>query len=162
METGTLLRVTPQVNIDTKEITLMVEISEKQTKDSGFTTSALAFVEGKIKDPEERSAKSIVRLRDGEVLLIGGLIRKLEDDNRTELPVVSKIPLLGSLFRHRAKNVQERELFIFITPRIVEDSPLQFSNVSQPSLLREQVPSSRREAIRSALNRFNKKGLPKK
>ncbi|MCM8823140.1 MAG: hypothetical protein NC822_00490 [Candidatus Omnitrophica bacterium] len=161
VETGTILRVTPQVNLDTKEITLLVDISEKQARESGFFTSSQAFIEGSIKDPEERSAKSIVRLKDGEVLLIGGLIRNVESDTGKELPIFSKIPLLGNIFKSKNKTVQERELFIFITPHILEDQ-LQLSNVSPISILREQGSSLRKEAIASALNKFTKESYPTK
>ncbi|MCM8773790.1 MAG: hypothetical protein NC820_03535 [Candidatus Omnitrophica bacterium] len=161
IETGTILRVTPQVNLDTKEITLLVDISEKQARESGFTTSSQAFIEGSIKDPEERSAKSIVRLKDGEVLLIGGLIRNIENDKGSEVPIFSKIPLLGNIFKNKDKTVQERELFIFITPHILGDQ-LQLSNVSPTSIFREQESSLRKEAIGSALNKFTKKTYPTK
>jgi len=154
-ETGTKLRVTPQVNPATKEITLVIETVQKVAKNSGFTTTATAFVTGTVKNPEERSARTVVRLRDGEVLLIGGLIRREETEDSTKVPFLSDIPFLGGLFKGKTKDRKERELLIFITPRIVEE----FSSlpVYKRSKLREQSMSfSREKMIMSLLDRFSK------
>jgi len=153
-ETGTRLRVTPQVN-PSGEITLVIEAVQKVAKDSGFATTAAAFVTGTIKNPEERSTRTVVRLRDGEVLLIGGLIRKETTKSTTRVPFISEIPLLGSLFRGEDKNVKERELLIFITPHIVRDFasfPLKEKSVK----MREQsIPLSRERIITSFLDKFS-------
>jgi len=154
-ETGTRLRVTPQVNPVTKEITLVIETVQRVAKNSGFTTTAAAFVTGTIKNPEERSTRTVVRLKDGEVLLIGGLIRKEEAKDSTKVPFLSDIPFLGALFKGRTKDKNERELLIFITPHIVEE----FSSlpVFKKSKLREQSMSfSRKKTIMSLLDRFSK------
>jgi len=154
-ETGTKLRVTPQVNLATKEITLVIETVQRVAKNSGFTTTATAFVTGTVKNPEERSTRTVVRLRDGEVLLIGGLIRREETEDSTKVPFLSDIPFLGGLFKGKTKDRKERELLIFITPRIVEE----FSSlpVYKRSKLREQSMSfSREKMIMSLLDRFSK------
>ncbi len=66
-----------------------------------------------------RSANTLVRVPDGQTLIIGGLI--LEQDIITEkrVPILSRIPLIGFLFRHKTKTPQRSELLIFITPSIV-------------------------------------------
>ena len=153
-ETGTKLKVTPQVT-PSGEITLVIEAVQKIAKDSGFTTTAAAFVTGTIKNPEERSTRTVVRLKDGEVLLIGGLIRKETAKNTSRVPFISEIPLLGSLFRGKDKNTKERELLIFITPHIVKD----FVSLSarEGVKMREQsVPLSRKRIITSFLDKFSK------
>ena len=153
-ETGTRLRVTPQVN-PSGEITLVIEAVQKVAKDSGFATTAAAFVTGTIKNPEERSTRTVVRLRDGEVLLIGGLIRKETTKSATRVPFISEVPLLGSLFRGGDKNVRERELLIFITPHIVRDFA-SFSLKEKSVKMREQsIPLSRERIITSFLDKFS-------
>ncbi|OQX79703.1 MAG: hypothetical protein B6D56_06505 [Candidatus Omnitrophica bacterium 4484_70.1] len=154
-ETGTKLKVTPQVNPSTKEITLVIETVQRVAKNSGFTTTATAFVTGTVKNPEERSTRTVVRLKDGEVLLIGGLIRREEVKDSTKVPFLSKIPFLGALFKGKTKDKKERELLIFITPHIVDE----FSSlpVFKKSKLREQSMSfSRKKTIMSLLDRFSK------
>ncbi len=72
-ETGVSLRVTPQVNSETGEITMFIypEVSEA-TAGNTLTSGDQAYT---FRDPEVRSTKSIVRIKDGETVIIGGLIR---------------------------------------------------------------------------------------
>ncbi len=125
--TGVSLRVTPQANLLTNEITLAVEPSVIEAKPSNLVSDA------QIKDPEQRGSKSLLRVKNGDTVVIGGLLRSDVDDTRTSVPGISKIPLLGAAFRHKNKNEQQRELLIFITPHIVdedEDSSTMTSTVS--------------------------------
>ncbi len=152
-ETGTKLRVTPQVNLETKEITMVVEVFSKEAKDSGISVSGLV---GNLKNPEERGTKSVIRLKDGETLFIGGLIKNDRAETITKIPLLGDIPLLGALFRHRNKSKdEERELLVFLTPHIVKDGP---SLLSFKPLSREQSTfSQRKKAIELALDQLSKK-----
>lgn len=155
-ETGTMLRVTPQVELRNRDITLYVEIINKQARDSGFRTGEEGFITGTIKDPEERSTKGTTRLNDGETLLIGGLIREDSVETQSKIPFLSDIPLMGGLFRHKHKDTSERELMIFLTPRIVEDrDSLVGRDRPMTPLRREQPDLSRKDSIGTALERFN-------
>jgi len=153
-ETGVDLRVTPQVNLDSGEITMYITPTVKDT-----STSSLAST---IKDPEERSTRQIVRVMDGETIILGGLLRKQKSETITKLPVLGDIPLVGGLFRHRNKDKDtERELLIFITPHIMKESQLEFVQSKKVNLpVREQNASSRADravAINSSLNSLEKK-----
>ncbi|MBN3040825.1 MAG: type II secretion system protein GspD [Candidatus Omnitrophica bacterium] len=152
-ETGSYLRVTPQVDEITKEITLFVETRLTETQNSSFTITDNNYVAGTILDPEERSTKSVVRLQQGQTLFLGGLIRSTVNDVNTKVPLLGDVPVLGRLFRHRAKNVEERELLVFITPRIIGDSTiLAQSNIG--SFQREQFATPRRQSMKLALDAF--------
>lgn len=155
-ETGTRLRVTPIVDDLTNEVSLFVEIVEKAARDSGFTTSE--FIEGNIKDPEERSTKTLVRLGDGETLLLGGLIKKEYSKSVTKIPVLGDIPFVGGAFRFKDQSNDERELMVFLTPHIRDDSKkttLAKAKVGTSSILhREQRDSFRKEAIKGTLDKF--------
>ncbi|MDD5408924.1 MAG: secretin N-terminal domain-containing protein, partial [Candidatus Omnitrophica bacterium] len=96
VETGVSLRVTPQINSDTGEITMFIYPKVKDASTSTFNTT--------FKDPEERSTKSIVRIKDGETVVIGGLIRNDTSETITKLPVLGDIPIIGGLFRHKNKD----------------------------------------------------------
>ncbi len=153
-DTGTKLKVTPQVGLS-GEITLFVEMFTRQATNSGLTISGMT---GFVRNPEERGTKSLVRLRDGETLLIGGLIRQDEDDAGNEIPFLSNIPLLGSLFRYDSSDREERELLVFITPRIIaenEEEGISFSKMS-PNVTREQSLFARDDSVRVTLDSFSK------
>ena len=60
-----------------------------------------------------------VMIKDGETLVIGGLIRDKTIDTVNKIPVLGDIPFLGYFFKHSAKTTVKKNLLIFITPRIV-------------------------------------------
>jgi type IV pilus assembly protein PilQ len=66
------------------------------------------------------SAKTTVQVIDGGTIVIGGLYKISQSSSSDGVPLLSKIPLLGSLFRNSNKIAEQRELLIFITPRIIK------------------------------------------
>jgi type II secretory pathway component GspD/PulD (secretin) len=132
---------------------------------TGTTTQSVSFL-----DPEERSSKSIVRIKDGETVVIGGLIRDEKSIQQTKLPFFGDLPLVGALFRHVGGNSvnpdvnQQRELLIFITPHIVKETKDIKAVQPQPQKIilpeREQdftTGSMRNMAVVNTLNTFEKK-----
>ena len=67
-----------------------------------------------------REAETHVRLKDGETMVIGGLIRNDETGAVTKVPFLGDLPLLGGLFRNITKTNNETEVVIFLTPHIVK------------------------------------------
>jgi type IV pilus assembly protein PilQ len=59
-------------------------------------------------------------LKDGETAVVGGILESSSTKSTQDVPVVSKIPLLGWLFRHDYKDAEQPELMIFITPRLIK------------------------------------------
>ncbi|MDP2927556.1 MAG: secretin N-terminal domain-containing protein [Candidatus Omnitrophota bacterium] len=156
--TGIMLRVTPQINMDTNEITMVIN-----PKSSVSTTSSLSpSSSNQQSDVEVRQTKSIVKVKDGETVILGGLIHQDKQITAKKLPILGDIPLLGVFFRHKNQSVGlERELIIFITPRIVRDKAdvklAQLQNIQLP--IREQgvaVVSNRDYIINSNMNKFDK------
>jgi type IV pilus assembly protein PilQ len=159
VETGVTLRVTPQVNPDTGEITMFIVPSVKDTTTSTFLIHG--STSQYFKDPEERSTKSMVRIKDGETVIIGGLLRHETVQTITKLPILGDIPLLGAFFRHKDKSRdKERELLIFITPRIINEKDIKLAQTKKVTLPREQGTVSgvsRESSINASLNSFEKK-----
>ncbi len=67
----------------------------------------------------DRNANTTVTVRDGETLIIGGLLSTSTIEQRTQMPIVGDIPLLGWLFSSRQEVDAKSELVFFITPRII-------------------------------------------
>ncbi|RKY39782.1 MAG: hypothetical protein DRP75_01080 [Candidatus Omnitrophota bacterium] len=109
---GTTLTVTPTVD---KEgfITLKIKPTVSTAADSRFT--------GYI-DPQERSLETVLRVKDGQTLVMGGLISKTTKESVNKVPFFGDIPFFGGLFRYKQENEEENELLIFITPHIVSDT----------------------------------------
>jgi type II secretory pathway component GspD/PulD (secretin) len=153
---GISLKVTPQINEESGEITMVINPeASSSTQNSLVTTDVL-------RDPEVRSSKSIVRVKDGETVILGGLIHQDEIIEMRKLPILGDIPFLGVFFRHKDQtSFLERELIIFITPHIVRDKVevklAQLQNIQLP--VREQsmaVVSNRDYIINSNMNKFDK------
>lgn len=68
-----------------------------------------------------REAETTVMVKDGETMVIGGLIRDEDVKSMSEVPILSKLPFLGELFRSRTTNHRKSNVLVFITPRLVKD-----------------------------------------
>ena len=69
---------------------------------------------------QKRSADTTVRLRDGETMVIGGLMGSEETKTLRKIPGLGDLPLLGALFRMSQKTKQTSEIVIFLTAHILK------------------------------------------
>jgi general secretion pathway protein D len=69
----------------------------------------------------QRQADTTVSVRDGETIILGGIIRNNVTSTVKKIPLLGDIPLLGQLFRSTEKGNVKTELLVFLTPRIVKD-----------------------------------------
>jgi type IV pilus assembly protein PilQ len=139
---GVILRVTPQVNArGTIKLTLEPEVSQS-TRDANFQGASIPIV-------ESRKATTIVQLKDGYTMGIGGLMRSEARDTQNKVPVLGSMPVLGRLFSHKAKNHQSSNLIIFITAKTVsaDGAPIEqvfdSREVRKLDLAREDLPGYR-------------------
>jgi type II secretory pathway component GspD/PulD (secretin) len=84
------------------------------------TLTALDPVTG-LPDKITRTAETMVRVRDGQTIVIGGLREEEERKIRTKVPVLGDIPIIGNLFRSSSELTVHTDLVIFITPRVISD-----------------------------------------
>ena len=87
-----------------------------------------------IKDPKQvskerstitqRTLDTTVRVKDGETIVIGGLIQKNESEQEQKVPVLGSIPLLGNLFKESLKVQSNTELIIIVKPKIIGNSQI--------------------------------------
>ncbi|MBU4343174.1 MAG: tetratricopeptide repeat protein [Candidatus Omnitrophica bacterium] len=108
VDIGTSLRVTPQINED-GYITMRIhpEVSSLYASlDAGPRITT-------------READTTVRVKEGETLIIGGLIKHKDDRSNEKIPILGSIPIIGFLFSRRERDVEQKELAVFITPRIL-------------------------------------------
>ena len=67
-----------------------------------------------------RRAETDVELRDGQSFAIAGLLNNVSQDSNQEIPLLSRIPIIGKLFKSRGKNAVRTELMVLVTPRLVK------------------------------------------
>ena len=70
-----------------------------------------------------RKVDSTLRVRDGETIVLGGLLREVSSETVTRVPLLGDIPILGEVFKNRQKSLQRDEVVFLITPHIVEGAP---------------------------------------
>jgi type IV pilus assembly protein PilQ len=109
--TGIKLTVTPSINADGR-ITLNINPDVSQPS---------AAAPGAAPAIDSRNALTTVLVRDGETIVIGGLISDSFRDTIAKVPFLGDIPILGWLFKKKTKTRVRVELLIFVTTRILPD-----------------------------------------
>lgn len=116
-DVGITLKVTPQINKEgfvRLKLDQTVTKLDTQTQDVGTGQKILAPTTLK------RTAKTTVTVRSGDTVVIGGLIEDSTSEGIYKVPLLGDIPLLGWLFKFRTTVGDKTNLFIFITPRIIQ------------------------------------------
>lgn len=124
---GIEMKVTPQVN-QLNEVNLLL---------SPEISSLVGFEEltPEIKVPRinVRNASTKVRVRSGETIVLGGLIKEDVVDEKTKFPVLGDLPVLDRLFSHTNKTVVKTDLTFFITVTVINDPEPGIVNAVKPS-----------------------------
>ena len=122
---GLLLVVQPAVNLETGDIflTLRPTISrvEKFVNDPAVAIKSDNTVQSKIPVVQVREMDSVLRLKSGQVVILGGLMENRAHNDSASIPVVDSIPVLGELGRGKDDENHINELVIFLTAHIVEE-----------------------------------------
>lgn len=120
---GIVLDIQPQVAED-GTITLAVNpsVSEVVTTRSFSVNGAGGGASATLPVVDRRDLDTVVRMKNGETLVMAGIIKGKEGFDDRGVPWFRRIPILGNLFSKREKSKQHTELAIFITPTLVEDT----------------------------------------
>jgi MSHA biogenesis protein MshL len=113
---GTVLSITPQVS-EGGLITL--DISPAVSRLVRIDTSASGDTKAPVIDI--RQASSIVRIRDGATVVMGGLVQDSATTTHRKIPLLGDIPILGKAFSGSYETSERTELIFFITPRVIGD-----------------------------------------
>lgn len=87
-----------------------------------------------------RHVETTVRVSDGQVIVIGGLLQEVRRESRTKVPILGDLPVIGHLFRSSHVANTQRETIIFVVPHILDES----GRYEGPSLF-EALPANNRE-----------------
>lgn len=106
------LTVTPRITPD-NSIILKVKVSNNNPN------TALRSAGG-VPSIDKNEASTEILVRDGQTIVIGGIIRNKEGQIKSGIPFLMDIPVIGWLFKKESKTVENRELLIFLTPNIIK------------------------------------------
>ena len=112
-DTGVILKVMPRVNAGGL---VLLEIEQE-------VSSVVATTTSQLDSPtiQQRQIQSTIAVQSGETIALGGLIRDDQTEGFSGVPLLGRIPLLGSLFRVKTTTKVRTELLILITPHVVGD-----------------------------------------
>lgn len=105
------LKVTPHITPD-RSVIMKIKV-EKNAPNEALRSA------GGVPSIDKKEAHTEILVKDGETAVIGGIYKVDRSESRSGVPLLSKIPLIGWLFRKTAKTGAKSELLVFITPQIV-------------------------------------------
>ncbi|MFA5685066.1 MAG: type II secretion system secretin GspD [Lysobacteraceae bacterium] len=121
-DVGIILQVTPHINEGTS---VRLDIKQEVSSLAANVQGASDLITSK------RELTTSVMVADGGLLVLGGLISEETQENIQGVPGLSRIPVLGNLFKSRASKRGKRNLMIFLRPRILRDAATEASISSE-------------------------------
>jgi general secretion pathway protein D len=114
-DVGITLRLTPQISEGAmvrlavfEEVSAIIPNPQLDANEVGPTTTV-------------RSASTTINVRDGQTIVIGGLISDSINNRESKVPFLAEMPVLGNLFKNTERNKSKINLLIFLTPHIIKD-----------------------------------------
>jgi general secretion pathway protein D len=111
--TGVILGITPRVGEDGR---VLLEVEQEVSdvvdrKASGIDSPTI----------QQRRIKTTVTVRDGETIILAGLMQDKSTRNRDQIPIIGSIPFVGNAFKNKTDTINRTELLIAITPQVIRD-----------------------------------------
>ena len=117
---GIALDVTPQIDVDGNIILhIHPSISAVTEKAKNINLGQLGSITLPLASSNVNETDSIVRIRDGQIVAIGGLMKQSQSDSRSAVPVGADIPVIGFLLGQRNKSYVKSELVIMLKPTVI-------------------------------------------
>jgi type IV pilus assembly protein PilQ len=87
-------------------------------------------------------SSGLVRLRDGQTLILSGIIEDSERSTVTKVPILGDLPILGALFRSTSTTNERREVIIMLTPKLIDEDAGYGSNYQPGADAREMLQNT--------------------
>jgi len=140
---GFVMSVTPQI-ADSDEVTLNVRptitriVGYVQDPNPALQASS---VRSQVPVIQARELESIMKISNGQVAVMGGLMQDSVDNTKDGVPLLSSLPVVGNLFSYRNENASKTELVIFMRPVVVKDASVNGDYKDYRYLLPGQAPA---------------------
>lgn len=121
---GLVMSVTPQISENNSVLlnvrpTISREFGKGKPDPNPNIPAGMSNI---VPEIQTREMESLMRINDGEIAVLGGLMEDVVSNTDDAVPGVSKIPIFGNLFTHRNDNTTKTELVIFLRPTIIRDA----------------------------------------
>jgi general secretion pathway protein D len=121
LDVGIILDVTPRIS---RNGYVTIDVIQEANEFQGFTAFNAPLV-------SRRSTETTVTVKDGQTVILGGLIKDTETTTTTKVPILGSLPIIGSLFRSKDKTKARTELMVFLTPRVVRSAEESYAITEQ-------------------------------
>ena len=111
LDVGIILTVTPRI---TSNGYVTMDVDQTANDLQGYTSFNSPIV-------NQRQATTTVSVKDGETIVLGGIIRNTVSSTTNKIPLLGDIPLFGKLFQSTTTDKQKTELLVFLTPHVVRN-----------------------------------------
>ncbi len=141
--------------IEYKDVGVIVNVTPR-ISDGGLVTMDLSIEDSKVDITKlgtldnvpvfkKKTAKTTLSVTEGQSIIIGGLIEESGDAKKSGVPLLSKIPILGSLFGYQEYGKKKTELILMLTPRVITDIQ---QSISVTQEFKQKVDAIRKELIK--------------
>lgn len=137
IDVGVKLSLTPTVNKD-GFVTIKIKPEVSRVSDTITTTAG-----SRVPIVETSETETVVKVKDGVMIMIAGLIKDEKRDTSVGLPILSRIPVIGALFGSKANQDKRTELVIFLTPHLtkgdINTSAKQIQEAVSPDIMTDKM-----------------------
>ena len=138
---GVVMGVTPQIN-DDGNVTLNVRPTISRFTGQKQDPNPKLTIPSYIPEIQVREMESVLQVRSGQTIILGGLMEDFDGRNKEGIPEVSKIPLFGRLFQSRNDKASKSELVIFLRSTVIPNASLESDELKAfKQFLPDQLPA---------------------
>jgi len=160
---GLVMSVTPFIN-GSGEVILNVRPTISRilnfTSDPSPTLAGQSEVKNLIPEIQVREMESMLRVQSGDVAIIGGLMQNRADDQKSGVPVIGALPLIGKIFSQTNRNFEKTELLVFLRPTVLQrNSSAQYGDLFEQRYMHQSIesapvnPAELIDSVRTSLSR---------
>ena len=118
---GVIINVQPAIDLDTQTVSMAIRPTITTITDFVADPNPdLGAIQNLVPQVNVQEFDSIIRMNNGQAVIMGGLIQDRVESVRNATPVLGEVPVFGGLFRNQNDNVQKTELVVFLKATIVE------------------------------------------
>jgi MSHA biogenesis protein MshL len=121
---GVVMSVTPQIS-ESNSVLLNVRPTISRVTGFKLDPHPALQIENRVPEIQTREMESLMKINDGDIAVLGGLMHDEINNTDDAVPGASKIPLIGNLFTYRNNATTRKELVIFLRPTVVKDASIQ-------------------------------------
>lgn len=125
-EVGLKLKVTPHIS----DNNIFMELHQETNEVIGYEKPQIGQISYVVPITSKREINTSIMVENGKTIILGGLVSKKTIDTMEGVPILSDIPVVGNLFKYKSNELNKTNLFVFLTPFII-NSPEDIAKITE-------------------------------